>query len=52
MYIDREAVVRGGRHLIWDEEAPVREANRVMLATIRRAGLPENFAIFSSCTVR
>ncbi len=40
VFVAGEAVVRAGRHARWDEEEVVREANRAMRATLRRAGLP------------
>jgi 5-methylthioadenosine/S-adenosylhomocysteine deaminase len=42
VYVGGEAVVRSGRHALWDEEVVVGEANRAMAATLRRAGVAED----------
>ena len=42
VFVGGEAVVRDGRHARWDEEEVVRDAQRAMRATLRRAGLPED----------
>ncbi|MDA0256749.1 MAG: amidohydrolase family protein, partial [Chloroflexi bacterium] len=42
VFVGGEAVVRDGRHARWDEEEVVRDANRAMRATLRRAELPED----------
>jgi hypothetical protein len=37
--------------MIWKEEEVVREANRTMEATVRRAGLADDFGPFTSWRV-
>jgi len=42
VFVAGEAVVRDRHHARWDEEEVVRDANRAMRATLRRADLPED----------
>ena len=48
VFVGGEAVVRSGRHALWDEEDVVSEAHRAMRATLRRAGLPEDLRPYTS----
>lgn len=48
VFVAGEAVVRSGRHALWDEAEVVSEANRAMRATLRRAGLPEGIGPYTS----
>ncbi|MFN8534976.1 MAG: amidohydrolase family protein [Dehalococcoidia bacterium] len=51
VYIGGEPVVQGGRHLRWDEDEVVREANRAMAGALALSGLGEEFAPFTSWPV-
>ena len=51
VFVSGEAVVRDRRLTHWDEEEVVREANRAMGATLRRAGLPENLGPYTDWPV-
>jgi 5-methylthioadenosine/S-adenosylhomocysteine deaminase len=39
VFVDGKQVVKGGRHVHWDEHETTRELNRVMRDVVRRAGL-------------
>ncbi|GIW07159.1 MAG: amidohydrolase [Dehalococcoidia bacterium] len=47
VYVAGEAIVRGGRHLRWDEEEVVLEANRMMVQVAARAELGDEVAPFT-----
>ena len=47
VYVGGEAIVRGGRHLRWDEDEVVLEANRMMVQVAARAELGDEVAPFT-----